>query len=331
MEKKERQVNLSFSFIIITSGQFHQKKMRSLPAHFFYFIYLDKSFSMTLDSFLQSDKSKKPHLLLLGHPVGHSLSPLMHQTAAAHYGMDLTYTAVDVKPGDLSSLAGLFNRETFKGANVTIPYKTQLFEFVDELDEAAREIGAINNIVPQAGRLWGYNTDAAGFLKQLEEFEEQLEGGRAIIFGTGGAARAVVHALRSLQLEELVLISRRPGRAEPWLQGDDIRLAGYGEWTAWAEEAMLIVNTTPLGMEPDVDSCPIREDEKEWLADRICYDIVYKPQRTKFLQLAEEAGGETLGGLDMLINQGSRSFELWTGKPFPIDKVKQAIYDKLNE
>ena len=286
----------------------------------------EDSYILKLQEFLHSDNRSSPYCLLYGHPVAHSLSPLMHNTAAKYHNLDLRYFAIDVKQAELSRLPSLMNDSNFWGANITIPYKSQLMEFVDRLDEAAEEIGAINTIVKENNRLVGRNTDAYGFSSQLVPYEDELEGERAIIFGTGGASKAVVFALRKLGINELVMVSRRPGNIESiYRKADDIRIVGYEAWTAYAKDALLLVNATPLGMEPNENSSPVRSNEIEWLEDRICYDLVYKPRKTRFLRDAEQAGGIPIGGLEMLIQQGSRSFEYWTGKRFPIDRIKKEI------
>lgn len=286
---------------------------------------------MRLQQFQTSSYSDQPHLLLLGHPVAHSLSPLMHNTAAEYYGLDVRYHAVDLEPDELGSMAARFNSELFRGANITVPYKERMMDFVDELDGDAQSIGAINTIVPGAHRLTGYNTDIYGFMHPLEPYGGALDGCRALIFGTGGAARAVVHGLMEAGAVELLLVSRSPGRITSYNHLDRVRVIGYEEWTAYADESALVVNATPMGMEPNTDTAPVRKEEKQSLSDKICYDIVYKPQKTRFLRLAEEAGAmAVIGGLEMLIQQGSKSFELWTGKPFPVELIRQTIHEQLS-
>ena len=281
-----------------------------------------------LNDFLHSDRPEHPFSLLFGHPVDHSLSPLMHNTAAEYYHLDLHYTAVDVNPRELERLPALLNHENFRGANITIPYKTSLLEMMDELDESSRAIGAINTIERCDGRLIGHNTDAWGFAEPLVPYAAELEGERAVVFGTGGAARAVVFALTQMGLQEIVLVSRHPGRFQPDAWGDNVILAGYEAWTAYADDSMILVNTTPLGMGAKGGRSPVRNEEKQYLAGRICYDLIYRPAETVFLQFANLAGGIPIGGLDMLIYQGSRSFEYWTGHTFPFDLVKKRISDE---
>lgn len=283
---------------------------------------------MTFESFLASDNAERPHFLLLGNPVEHSLSPVMHNTAARHYGMEARYHAVSLQEQELSRLASHFNNEQFRGANITIPYKEMVLPYLDEVDTATRKIGAVNTVRRYQHKLEGYNTDAYGFRKPLEPMRDRLEGHAAVIFGMGGAARAVIFALNELGMDELFLISRHPQRVGREFPGNP-RVIGYDEWTAIAEDATLIVNTTPLGMDPHTETCPVRTGEKSSLQGKICYDIVYNPRKTRFLAYAGEVGCETIDGLQMLIHQGSRSFELWTGSPFPLSKVEDALNEYI--
>lgn len=286
---------------------------------------------MKFQKFLQSDNALRPHFLLLGHPVAHSLSPLMHNTASRHYGFQERYFAVDLTENEFSSLSPHFNKNAFRGTNITVPYKEVLVDYVDNLDDSARDIRAINTIYKRDQRLIGANTDLYGFLKPLEEYQDELDGSRAIVFGTGGASKAVVAGLIEIGAVEIILISRTPARITSFNGYNEVKIKGYIEWSAYADEASIIVNTTPLGMEPNVESSPVRDAEKKFLESKICYDIVMKPLKTKFLQQAEQAGGIPLGGLEMLIYQGSKSFELWTGKPFPIDRIRQKLYEYLEQ
>ncbi|MFH5831858.1 shikimate dehydrogenase [Halalkalibaculum sp. DA3122] len=286
---------------------------------------------MRFSEFKNSTNSNQPHLLLLGHPVSQSLSPLMHNTAADHYGMDLRYFAVDLDPSEFNGIAAHFNSNRFHGTNITVPYKEMFMDYVDEVEPLARDIGAINTIFKRDYRLVATNTDLYGFLKPLEPMEDELAGTRAVIFGTGGASKAIVAALVKTGVEELILVSRSPARNSAFAQYSGVRVVGYGEWSAYSDEASLIVNTTPLGMEPNIDASPVRDSEREFLSGKICYDIVYKPNKTRFLQQAEQAGATTIGGLDMLIHQGSESFKIWTGKPFPTEIIKEKLNEYLYE
>jgi len=300
--------------------------MRISPgAHFFYLIFHD----MNLTSFRGSKKAENPHYLLLGHPVEHSWSPLMHNTALEYYEMNARYYAVDISSRELAELASFFNEDNFLGANVTVPYKQLLGEYLDRIHQTADDIGAINTIVKREYRLEGYNTDVYGFLSPLYEWEEILEDQNAIIFGTGGASKAIVAGLIELGMAEIFLVSRKPARITSFKNMDQVEIISYHEWTSRVENAYLIVNATPLGMYPKVNQSPIRNSEKQFLSDRICYDLVYNPTKTKFLEQAKSVGAQTIGGLEMLIQQGSRSFQLWTGRSFPKELVKEKLHEHI--
>lgn len=281
---------------------------------------------MNLRSFLRSRESQQPHFLLLGNPVGHSLSPVMHNRALGHHGINAKYRAINLQRDELAQLAAHFNADTFLGANITIPYKQLLIDYLDELDPIAEEVGAVNTVVRHGDRLKGFNTDVYGFLAPLREFHEQLQRQNAIVFGTGGASRAVVTALDRLGMNSIKLVSRNPGRKHP---DERTAVLSYQEWTAYSEQAALIVNATPLGMYPNVGETPVREAEKQYLADKICYDIVYNPLETQFLHLAKQAGATGISGLEMLIQQGSRAFELWTGQGFPLEMIRTELHEQF--
>ena len=278
---------------------------------------------MTLTEFIASESSRKPHFLLIGSPIGHSISPMIHNIALEHHNIPATYHAVGVKNSELTALVSHFNALNFMGANVTIPYKEVLYEAVDSLGMEAGQIGAVNTILKTNGKIRGENTDAYGFSKPLQELAHELMGNRAIIFGTGGATKAIVFALLEMGLDEIILVSRRPENYN--FSDPHIQMCSYDQWKDYAEDASLIVNATPLGMTPATDASPVRDNESRVLAHKICYDIVYNPLQTKFLTQASEAGGIPIGGLNMLIYQAAKAFKLWTDKEFPIDLVKSKL------
>lgn len=284
---------------------------------------------MNLTEFQQADISYRPHYLLVGHPVAHSWSPLMHNLALDYCGLEAEYHAVDLQPNELTSWASHMNRDQFLGANITIPYKQVIGDYMDRIDSTADKIGAINTITKQDYRLEGHNTDYDGFSVPLEEYAFAVEGQSAVVFGTGGAARAIVVALTDLAVEQIYLVSRNPNRIKSFEKFPRAEVIGYHNWTSYAEDAALIVNATPLGMHSKVEQSPVREGELQWLADRICYDIVYNPLQTKFLRQAKQAGATTIGGLEMLIQQAARSFRLWTGHQFPFELVRDRLHEEL--
>lgn len=285
---------------------------------------------MNLTEFEQSPESDKPHYILFGNPVEHSWSPLMHNTALQYYEMDATYHALDLRNNELVELASYLNNDAFLGANITIPYKQVIADYVDHIDQKARKIGAINTLIKTDYCIEGYNTDYEGFLSPLRDYKDDFFGSNAIVFGTGGASKAIMVALVELGIEEIFMVSRTPDKVNSFEAFEQTRVISYYEWTSILDDVSIIVNTTPLGMHPKTDESPVRESEIQFLQDRICYDIVYNPLKTKFLKQAEQMGTTTINGLEMLIQQASRSFELWTGYTFPTQIIRTTLDERLN-
>lgn len=291
-----------------------------------------KRITMTFSfkEFKKLEYSGNPHFLVVGNPIGHSLSPLMHQAALDFHGINAQYHAVDLVQADITDFIGWLNRDVFLGCNITIPYKNQFIEVVDHTDNYAREAGVINTIAKSDHELIGHNTDIHGFTSPLLQYTDQIEGGRVIVFGTGGAAKAVKIGLEDLGVEEIVFVSRNPEKNSN-LNSDHtwVKTVSYDQWQSYADETSMFVNTTPLGMSPDVGRSPISDFDSKLLENKICYDLIYNPMETKFLKQADEFGAITINGLDMLIMQGNRSFEIWTGKTFPLDSIKTLLINKL--
>lgn len=258
----------------------------------------------------------------------HSLSPVMHNLALKHNKIGGEYISVSVSSRDVNMVLAHCTNDSFLGANITIPHKELFLDAVDKLSDEAKEIGAINTLVKQEGKLIGHNTDGYGFIKPIENSIDDLHGESVIIFGSGGATKAIVFALQELGVGQIVLVSRRPEMYESNGSENIIRCS-YDNWMAYAEDAAMIVNATPLGMTPNTESSPMEDQDIEILNGKICYDIVYNPSQTKFLKQAIQAGGKPVGGLDMLIYQGAKSFNLWTGFEFPIEKIKSKLDEVL--
>jgi shikimate dehydrogenase len=259
------------------------------------------------------------------------MSPLMHNISLQHYSIDAEYVAVELSPQSFSDFVAWINNENFLGCNITIPFKKEFIGIPDQLSPEVMAVGAMNTISKNdiGTTVTGSNTDIYGFKVPLDDYEDMMDYGRAIVFGTGGASLAVQYALMELGYEEIILVSRSPRETTSLQNSVYTRVVDYSQWQSFADEAELFVNTTPLGMSKMITQSPVDKHDAELLGGKICYDLVYNPLETTFLSLAESAGAETIGGLDMLIHQGSRSFEIWTGKTFPVEKVKSELINYL--
>jgi 3-dehydroquinate dehydratase/shikimate dehydrogenase len=247
---------------------------------------------------------------IVGGSVAHSVSPAMHNAAFRAAGIDAVYVPMPARSAD--DFMGFARAIGLEGASVTIPHKVSLFERMEEVDAASRQIGAINTI--RAGERWaGRNTDAIGFLRPLQQRipAEQLRGMRAAVLGAGGAARAAAAALTSCGCA-VRLYARDRTRAA---KAAALTAADAGPWPPGRGSWDLLVNCTPVGMYPRVDDTPVSIEE---LTGRHVYDLVYNPPATRLLREAASAGCETIGGLDMLVEQAQEQFLWWTGvKPTP--------------
>ena len=276
---------------------------------------------------------------VMGWPVGHSLSPVMHNAAFAELGIDWVYLPLPVQAGDVEpALKGLIALN-FVGSNVTVPHKQAVMRYVDKLSDAAQITGAVNTIHIQDGQFVGSNTDPAGFLNSLREAGCHPRGMRAAVLGAGGAARAVVFALAQAEADSVVVFNRTAERAA-FLVDDladafpDSRLS----FEALTQETLtnlgnnvdLVVNTTSVGMSPQVEVCPWPE-EVPIPTNALFYDLVYNPLETVFLARAGMAGATAIDGLGMLVHQGALSFTMWTGHQAPIEVMREACLKGLAE
>jgi len=252
---------------------------------------------------------------VFGDPIGHSRSPQMQNAAIRALGLDWIYAPFHVVPTDLEAAVAAVRALKIVGVNLTVPHKERVSDFLDEIDPFAERIGSVNTIVNRDGRLVGYSTDGAGFLWDLERQSVSIAGKRVVIWGAGGAARALAFALAG-RVESLVIANRSLERAERLAKalGESVQaveLSGSAYEDA-LESANFYINTTTMGMGPK------QRDEYPPLCGRhigqgdTIYDIVYSPERTALLQIAEGLGARILGGIGMLVCQGAVSLSLWT-------------------
>lgn len=251
---------------------------------------------------------------VIGHPIAHSRSPLIHGSWIAEHGLDGSYERIDVPPAELPGFIARIRAGEFAGGNVTVPHKEAAARLVDEMSEAARAMGAVNTIWSEGGRLHGDNTDAAGFLAHLDASVPDWQGrvGTALILGAGGAARAIGFGLKRRGVARIILVNRSEGRAEDLARalGAPVEARGWAERHGLVAAADLVVNTTALGMKGQP---PLDLDLAALRPGTIVDDIVYVPLQTPLLAQAERRGGVTVDGLGMLLHQAVPGFVRWFG------------------
>lgn len=278
---------------------------------------------------------------LLGHPVGHSRSPAMHNAAFRALGLDWHYEALDVPPERFTEVLERLPGAGFVGANVTIPHKLRALEAADEATDVARAVGAANTLSFLDGVVRADNTDVEGFLTALREKAPAAPAGmRALVLGAGGAARAVVYALLEAGTEKVTVWNRRPERADT-LVSSFAPVARNTALQSEKEPSMtgfdLVVNATSLGMrDPHASPEPREEDDffkavplsADELSDRITVvDLVYRQDRTPLVRAARARGSRCVDGFDVLIHQGAASFRVWTGMQPPLGAMRSGATD----
>ena len=272
---------------------------------------------------------------LIGWPVAHSKSPAMHNAAFEATGLDGRYVLLPVPPKQIAEAVAGLRALGFRGANVTVPHKQAVIPFLDDLTPEARAIGAVNTIIVQDnGRLLGTNTDAAGFLRDLQKLDvlnSAKPPQNALVLGAGGSARAVAYALASQNMATQVL-ARRPQQAAelvaslmPYLPATArVSAHAWSEIYQLAAQAQLIVNCTPVGMHPHTEAMPWPQD-LPFRSHHVIYDLVYNPRPTVLITQARAAGAKAYHGLGMLVQQGALAWELWTGRPAPVATMQAAV------
>ncbi|OXM86165.1 shikimate dehydrogenase [Paenibacillus rigui] len=270
---------------------------------------------------------------VFGDPIRHSKSPVMLNRAFEETGLNAAYAAFHILPGQLKDAIKGIRALQFRGVNVTIPHKLEVMEYLDEIDEGARIIGAVNTIVNDNGRLIGYNTDGIGYVRSLkEETGIELHGKKVLMLGAGGAARGVGYALAKEGAAHIYIANRTREKAEELAQSmsgfTGVTGMGLDEIADVAGDVALIVNNTSLGMHPNVDSVPM--DTTLVREHMVVSDLVYNPMITKFLRESEARGATIHSGLGMFIYQGAYAFEYWTGVPAPTAAMREAVLQSFN-
>jgi len=268
---------------------------------------------------------------IIGNPVEHSLSPAIHNAAFRKLDLNYVYLAWRVESiGD--AIRGLRALGNFRGASVTIPHKVSAIHFLDEIEPTARQIGAINTIVSEQGRLIGFNTDATGALRALRDGGATLSGQRIVMLGSGGAARAIAFAVAvESKADKLVLLGvdgkERVALARDIQSKTGVTVEEYAlderALSRTLPEAQVLIHCTPVGMSPHPEAtCVPAALLHSGLA---VMDIVYNPRETTLLKQAKQSGCKTISGLDMFLNQAVAQFELWTNRPAPVEVMRAVL------
>ncbi|MDD5039458.1 MAG: shikimate dehydrogenase [Dehalococcoidales bacterium] len=267
---------------------------------------------------------------IIGDPVEHSMSPVMHNAAFRETDIDYLYVPFRVKKEELGKAIEGMKALNIKGLNVTIPHKVAVLQFLNEVDSLAQKIGAVNTIVNDDGVLTGYNTDATGFLQALVEKEIEPKDKKIVILGAGGASRAVSFILASrgahlvilnrlLELDWAKDLAQRISQNfNHEVEAGELNRANLAKVLSNCD---ILVNTTSVGMSPRVDETPVDADLLR--PGLVVFDIVYNPINTRLLREAGKAGAQAISGVDMLVWQGASAFEKWTGQKAPIAVMKK--------
>ena len=269
---------------------------------------------------------------LIGNPVEHSKSPQLHNSISSFLGLDLVYIPMKVEKKDLEGVVKALKALDVVGFNVTIPYKRDIMKYIDDNTKEAILMGAVNTIKKIDGRFYGYNTDGEGFLRSFkEETGEGFKGKKVVLIGAGGVARAIAVKIAMEDAEKISIVNRSKEKSIELSEivNENIKevvqvYSSFEDKTFKLafEESDIIINTTSVGMYPDVGQSAIK-NKNYFNKNQIVYDVIYNPLKTKFLKDAQDMGCKTVNGLGMLFYQGINAYEIWTGYKFTEDNLKE--------
>ncbi|MFN6469869.1 MAG: shikimate dehydrogenase [Nostoc sp. SerVER01] len=276
---------------------------------------------------------------VIGHPVEHSLSPVMHNAAIAHLGLDYVYLPFPIAPENLEIAIAGFTAIDIVGFSVTIPHKQAIVPLLSEITPVAQTIGAVNTVSRQNNKWVGTNTDIEGFIAPLQTtYKQDWSQKVAVILGNGGAARAVVAGCHQLGFAKIYVLGRNVEKLQAFCDSwsnspidENLQVGTWDELAKLIPQADLLVNTTPIGMYPKVDESPLSVEEIANLpTGAIAYDLIYIPKPTQFLKLAEKQGAIAIDGLEMLVQQGVAALKIWLEQEtVPVEVMRQALQNHL--
>ncbi|WP_421658123.1 shikimate dehydrogenase [Leptothermofonsia sp. ETS-13] len=274
---------------------------------------------------------------VIGYPIEHSLSPVMHNAAIARLGVDYVYLPFSIHPKDLKSAVNGFAAIGLQGFSITIPHKQAILPLLSEVTDVATAVGAVNTVWRTEAGWSGTNTDVEGFLAPLRELERDWSEAVAVILGNGGASRAVVAGCHQLGCAEIHVVGRDGEKLEEFLKswmnsplGINLKVHTWKNLPELLPNANLLVNTTPVGMAPQVERSPLSPAEVDLLSTHlIAYDLIYTPNPTLFLKQAKEKGAIALDGLEMLVQQGAAALRIWLQQDVPVDVMRRSLQEYL--
>lgn len=264
---------------------------------------------------------------IIGYPLPHTLSPVMHNAVFKKYAMNWEYKVFETKPESVGSFIKTLKKEKIRGINVTIPHKHAVMPFLDKIDKAAAVIGAVNTVVNKNGKLTGYNTDYLGFGETLKKNKINLKGKKVVMLGAGGAAHALAYTINLLKPAKFYIMNIDIPMTERLIKKLKLKKVMYSDIAKTKEKdaiistADFIINATSVGQHDNNVPYNIERLKK----GAVVYDIIYNPARTAFLKLANRKGARVFNGLDMLIYQGMHAFKLWTGRKSDYAAIKKAL------
>jgi shikimate dehydrogenase len=273
---------------------------------------------------------------VIGDPIEHTLSPVIQNTAFNHLKLDFVFLAFRVKPAELEDAVRGMRGLGIHGLNVTMPHKKAVTAFLDELDPTAKFLCAVNTILNRDGQLCGFNTDGVGALKALQENGVDLSGKKVLLLGAGGAAKAIAFQL-AREADALVILNRTLEKAKELAESLNQTLGKKATGATLSPSTLqeklrdsdVLINATSVGMHPNDDQSPVAPERLK--PDLTMMDIVYNPVETKLARDAKAAGARVVSGVEMLVYQGAASFEIWTGRPAPVEAMRKAALHKLEE
>lgn len=273
---------------------------------------------------------------VIGDPIEHTLSPLIHNTAFKHLKLNFVYVAFRVKKEELEEAVHGVRSLNIHGLNVTMPHKSAIIKYLDEIEPTARAVGSVNTVLNADGKLIGFNTDGVGALNALKKNQIELNGKKLLVLGAGGAAKAIAFHLAP-EVEELRILNRTGEKARQlasFLQekfnkkilGNTLSPSLLKEWL---KDADILINATSAGMHPNSDQTLVK---RGWLNPKLAVmDIVYNPIETRLIKDAKAVGAKVVYGTEMLVYQGAASFEIWCGCPAPVDVMREAVLKNLQK